>query len=489
MKHHEEAIRRRRVGLHAPEELSRSKTLPLNRNSILETKEQFAFHRPKARLFALLCVGLLLYKTIFKPLLECSFGDGYSSRGGWIGALLDVILESLLPVDHRQSRHQTLDPPLQYPLVTERTRRRKLPGYSRFLEELLTRHHVDKAKVLVEEAAANNKSIYTRTLVTSIRLAASSKRQSSGVARNQSFTSLLKQTGCRPGWLCQRCLTSARCGTLQACKRFCAECYANHLCEPRPDAQIAAANTLDYIRLQVDRRQTPAPRVVPRIIHQEFREPVLALQYPELHRMQNSWRASGWEYRFYTPSRAKAFVERHFPNIVSGAYDALAVAELQSHLFRLLVLFVEGGVYANMDLLLETSLESLVRPEVGFMAARDDAFGRTRDHCLWNGFLVSQPGHPFVLRAIETAITAVVKGWTMDDLEAHICLDQTASIAKLRAATLDDIIVGSCGIGIAVHSALNMSTIDDFRQGLLPAAQHSLIGESSILMVSLYLAA
>jgi mannosyltransferase OCH1-like enzyme len=83
------------------------------------------------------------------------------------------------------------------------------------------------------------------------------------------------------------------------------------------------------------------------MIHQIWSEPLSTLRYPELVRIQNGWRSSGYRYHFYTPASARKFVDLHYPDRFLRAYDSIRSFDIQSNLFRLLVLFQEGGIYAN----------------------------------------------------------------------------------------------------------------------------------------------
>jgi mannosyltransferase OCH1-like enzyme len=67
---------------------------------------------------------------------------------------------------------------------------------------------------------------------------------------------------------------------------------------------------------------------IPRIIHQTWFEDITLESYPQLYRLQNTWRASGWEYRFYTDDSARKYIQDNYPprfvtifdSIIPGAY-------------------------------------------------------------------------------------------------------------------------------------------------------------------------
>jgi mannosyltransferase OCH1-like enzyme len=118
-------------------------------------------------------------------------------------------------------------------------------------------------------------------------------------------------------------------------------------------------------------RRDPS-RLIPRIIHQTWFEAVTPTKYPNMSRLIQSWSSSGWDYRFYDDGTAAEFISQHFPPQVREAYDALLPGAFKADLFRYCVLLIYGGVYADMDVLLESNLDNAVAPDVGFMTPIDE---------------------------------------------------------------------------------------------------------------------
>lgn len=93
---------------------------------------------------------------------------------------------------------------------------------------------------------------------------------------------------------------------------------------------------------------------------------------PNFSRLTQSWEnQAGWDYRFYLDSDIEAFLSTHFPPEVKEAYDALIPGAFKADLFRYCVLFVYGGVYADVDVILESKLDVVLDNDVGFMVPLD----------------------------------------------------------------------------------------------------------------------
>jgi hypothetical protein len=141
--------------------------------------------------------------------------------------------------------------------------------------------------------------------------------------------------------------------------------------------------------------------------------------------------------------------------------------------------------------MLETNLESLVTPNLLFFAARDDS---RFDHCLWNGFIGTQAGHPFIGKAIESVMETVLNRMGLDDVERDVCRTMSREAASWKLRTYPgESVFGSCALGMAVHQTLGHSNVlESFPLGLLPdhlipvgisAQENKPTGENLILLV------
>jgi hypothetical protein len=144
-----------------------------------------------------------------------------------------------------------------------------------------------------------------------------------------------------------------------------------------------------------------------------------------------------------------------------------------------------------VDLMLETKLETLVTPNLLFFAARDDS---TFDHCLWNGLIGAQAGHPFIGQAIESFMETALNRLGLDDVERGVCraIGRDAASWKLRTYP-EESMFGSCALGMAVHQALgHEDVLESFPLGVLPdlpmhastpAQENAKVGDNKILLV------
>jgi Glycosyltransferase sugar-binding region containing DXD motif len=277
------------------------------------------------------------------------------------------------------------------------------------------------------------------------------------------FDLLLRNSCLPPDKECYKCLKLGykeddEGGDCNVCAEKC-PCYCKALCSIRPPPKRLAA-VWDVTMPQY--RQDPS-RLIPRVIHQTWFEPVTKEAYPNMSRLIESFRQSGWEYEFYDDDKAAQFLSAHFPAAVREAYDALIPGAFKADLFRYCVLLIRGGVYADMDILLESNLEQAVDGSIGFMTAQDSP-GETIGHrsCLWNGLMASAPGHVFLAQTIQNVVNNVRNRFTSVDYDDMLCPNPVLSVSH----TVDTLYTcGPCILGASLNDVLKRHRQTGFRFG------------------------
>ena len=264
------------------------------------------------------------------------------------------------------------------------------------------------------------------------------------------FFDILLRNNCLPtSSECHSCLKryTSTTGCDKLCKKEC-PCYCKVLCQMRPPPKHVQA--VWYVQPPLYQLPAPLPpRLIPRLVHQTWYEPLTPEKYPNMSRLQQSWKQSGWKHTFYDDAAAAKFLETHFPPPVLEAYHAIQPGAFKADLFRYCCLLIQGGVYADMDVLLETNLEHAIAPNIGFMTPIDEPGIKVgQQACLWNGFMAVAPGHPFVAKTIELVVNNIRNRFTSVDYDDMLCPDPI-----LSAAHLWDILytTGPCILGVAMN--------------------------------------
>jgi len=276
------------------------------------------------------------------------------------------------------------------------------------------------------------------------------------------FDELLRNN-CLPTEKCNDCLRDFA-GGCEQCAMECS-CYCRTLC------QFQTAPPYVSKRLLV----SPPPysrdpnRLIPRIVHQLTPEDLAAPDaehyYPDTSRVVQTFRKSGWEYRYYLEQDVENFLSTHFPKEILSAYRSMVPRELKLDLFRYCVLLVHGGVFANVDVMLDASLDEAIEPDVGFLVPTDNE----TEGCLWTGFIGTTPGHSFIAKAIETLVNQVQNRYSLVDIDYSMCPEP-----DLYSTRLDKVIAfSSCLLAKSVNSVMGEDQGTAFEHGDLPMSRES----------------
>ena len=286
-------------------------------------------------------------------------------------------------------------------------------------------------------------------------------------------------------WPCHRCLKSAMHGSYANCQSLCGSCF-DFMYTEKKNNEVVLVN-VDVHGFKVDGRS----QMIPRVIHQTWFEDISPMLYPNLVRLQNSWKNSGWRYKFYTDESARQYIVDHFPVHFLEAYDSLIPGAYKADLFRYMLLMNEGGVYADVDVLLDASLEAFVTPSMTLFAPRD-AIAEYADgqYCIWNGLLGAAPGHPVIVRAVERLVNLILNRADVLDLEREVAQKAGTRTETWKVRAVQELLLsGPCALGIAANEALGNDPVARFDVGWLNSTKAGKLtsndlGDIMILMVS-----
>lgn len=151
-------------------------------------------------------------------------------------------------------------------------------------------------------------------------------------------------------------------------------------------------------------RQVEKSRI-PQTIYQTYKSRSLQ---KGMYTAAQSWikKNADYQYFFFDDEAQRAFIETHFDSKVLSAYDQLDVGAFKADLWRYCVLFVNGGVYADIDTVCMVSLKKLIRPDDSFIAP----FAGIVPGGIFNAFICSSPGHPFLEASINLSTEMIIKG-------------------------------------------------------------------------------
>ena len=169
----------------------------------------------------------------------------------------------------------------------------------------------------------------------------------------------------------------------------------------------------------VPRRPISSSRgAIPAILYKQGETDNLPEPIVELYRTIESENPS-YRVVYFSDRTRRQFIAERLEGTFSGvlaAYDRLIVGAYRADLFRLCVLFANGGVYGDFSQQYLAPLDSLVDRRRDELVLTLDAPKPRRMEWppysgISNGFLASRPGHPFVAHCIRQIVENVQKSY------------------------------------------------------------------------------
>lgn len=111
----------------------------------------------------------------------------------------------------------------------------------------------------------------------------------------------------------------------------------------------------------------------------------------------NRLMSRGYEYRYVSTEAREAYIEANAPERVAKAYALLNNGAAQADLWRMLVLYNEGGVYMDIDAHLVWPLSKMIQPE------DTELFLRTKKD-FSNYFIAAAKGHPALKKTLDIIV-------------------------------------------------------------------------------------
>jgi FkbM family methyltransferase len=144
---------------------------------------------------------------------------------------------------------------------------------------------------------------------------------------------------------------------------------------------------------------------------------------PEFQAIADTWKTHNPHYKFVLMDAAEReqFIQAHFERAVLTAYQQIVPGAYKSDLFRYCYLWVNGGVYVDIDTLCLGSLDDFLIPGADLVVPIDLNMSMSANegtHNLACGFIAAVPRHPAMMRCIQKIVhnvqNTIVPGSKLD---------------------------------------------------------------------------
>lgn len=128
---------------------------------------------------------------------------------------------------------------------------------------------------------------------------------------------------------------------------------------------------------------------------------------PNFKGLTDTWKNNNPNYAYFLfdDDDRKTFIRKHFDTRVYNCYCRIVPGAFKADLWRYCILYVYGGVYADMDTICLNPVDIFLTEDTEFMTAIDLNNGfNTGKHNLFNSFIASVAKHPILLECISRIV-------------------------------------------------------------------------------------
>jgi|TARA_R110000824_G_scaffold4975_1_gene23306 hypothetical protein len=145
--------------------------------------------------------------------------------------------------------------------------------------------------------------------------------------------------------------------------------------------------------------------MIPKTIIQTYSTDKLS---KEMQKASDSWKTLNpkHNYIFFDDEMCINFIRENFDNDVVKSFDCLIPGAFKADLFRYCFLYVNGGVYIDIDNVCMVPLDDVINDDDSFISVKDDSFGN--QGLIYNSFIATERNNPVLKKAIDLIVYNVL---------------------------------------------------------------------------------
>lgn len=128
-----------------------------------------------------------------------------------------------------------------------------------------------------------------------------------------------------------------------------------------------------------------------------------------------------YEYELWDDNDCRGFLLDNFGKNYLNAFDMLIPGAFKCDFWRYAVLYVNGGVYMDMDMTPELPFREILRETDEFVSIVDINNKEQPKSAIYQAFIACTPKHPIMLTALQLSFSNIVSR-RQDFLESSLCI-------------------------------------------------------------------
>lgn len=143
---------------------------------------------------------------------------------------------------------------------------------------------------------------------------------------------------------------------------------------------------------------------IPKVIYQTYSSSKIPL-YAKLQIWILRKTHKDYEYHFYDNEKRSAFIKENFPEQIFELYSRIQIGAAKADLFRYALLYINGGIYMDIDCVITKPLNRIIKPGVNTIIARE----KTNKQLYLQGVLIYEKKHPILKHTIQIVLNNIYK--------------------------------------------------------------------------------
>lgn len=150
--------------------------------------------------------------------------------------------------------------------------------------------------------------------------------------------------------------------------------------------------------------------MIPKVLYQTWKTNNLT---KDMIKIKNSWKENNpeFEFKLYDDRMCFEFIRDNFTKRILEAYKKIKYGALKADLWRVCILYINGGFFTDLDTLSLGSINDFINDKTEFITPIDLGGGPY----LFNGFIGIIKEHPILKKCIDIIVNNVEKNINYED--------------------------------------------------------------------------
>jgi mannosyltransferase OCH1-like enzyme len=169
-----------------------------------------------------------------------------------------------------------------------------------------------------------------------------------------------------------------------------------------------------FLPFEIKQDTTSNKYKIPKIIHQSYKTNYV---YPNNYNAISSWKRMNlnYEYKYWDDNAVINLIKNNFDNKILQAYEMLYAGACKSDIFRLCVLYLEGGIWSDISAICYLSMDLLINLDYDLITSKDTP-SQIKYPNIYQAFIATTPKNPIIKFILDFTVDRVIRNEYYDNI-------------------------------------------------------------------------